>query len=146
MMIRRQRHCEKCVTDGRTDKQMDGRTDRRVLRGAWSQLKIHIKLWFLNLSLQRFAVWLKRKTYGNNFKLQGDNPNSSEINDSKGQPSPLSPSVEYSRLPGPLRIWQNVPECVHCWQCNLHSNILKMLTSYHFTAYITKYIPLFYGD
>ena len=38
MMIRLQEHCEKGVTDGRTDRQTDGRKDS-VLRAAWSQLK-----------------------------------------------------------------------------------------------------------
>ena len=38
MMILWQEHCEKGVTDGRTDRQ----TDRSVLRTAWSQLKTGI--------------------------------------------------------------------------------------------------------
>ena len=38
MMIQWQEHCEKGVTDGRTE--TDGRTDWSVLRAAWSQLKV----------------------------------------------------------------------------------------------------------
>ena len=39
MMIRW--HCQKCVTDGRMDRQTTIRRDRSVLRDAWSQLKIN---------------------------------------------------------------------------------------------------------
>ena len=39
MMIRLLEHSEKGVTDGRTDEKTDGRTERSVLRAAWSQLK-----------------------------------------------------------------------------------------------------------
>ena len=40
MTIRWEEHCERCVTDGRTDRQAGGRTNGSVLRAAWSQLKI----------------------------------------------------------------------------------------------------------
>ena len=38
-MIRWEEHCQKGVTDRRTDGQTDGRTEISVLRAAWSQLK-----------------------------------------------------------------------------------------------------------
>ena len=38
MMTKWQKHCEKGVTDGRTDRQKD----TKVLRGAWSQLKTYL--------------------------------------------------------------------------------------------------------
>ena len=44
MMIWWEEHCEKGVTDGWTDRQMDGQTDRSVLRAARSQLKAEIDL------------------------------------------------------------------------------------------------------
>ena len=43
VMIRREEHCGKGVTDGRTDGQTDRRTDISVLRAAWSQLKTTLK-------------------------------------------------------------------------------------------------------
>ena len=40
-LIRWQEHCGKGVRDGRMDRQTARRTDRSVLRDAWSQLKIN---------------------------------------------------------------------------------------------------------
>ena len=49
VVIRRQEHSEKGVTDRQTDRRTDGQTDirteRGVLRAAWSQLKIYILIY-----------------------------------------------------------------------------------------------------
>ena len=50
MMIRWWEHGEKGVTDGQTDRQMDGRTDKTentIWRAAWSQLKNKMLKFFL---------------------------------------------------------------------------------------------------
>ena len=43
-MIRWQEHCHKGVTDGQMNRHTDGETEIGVLRAAWSQLKIGVKI------------------------------------------------------------------------------------------------------
>ena len=47
MMIQGWEHCQKGVTDGQTDRQTDGQTEIAILKAAWSQLKIQMKVIFL---------------------------------------------------------------------------------------------------
>ena len=56
MMIGWWEHSQKGVTDRRTDRQTDGRTDWTIHRGAWSQLKTIVHLFYTTSSFVHHFV------------------------------------------------------------------------------------------